>query len=746
MTTSQRLLVAIVAVLLAIAALPLLRYLASPEAEPATETAVDPAITGSGGGAQTPGGTGESKSSRSPTTERTAEKDEALVLEADHRVRFHLRGRVVNRTQEGVPGAQVRFFADAAGDAEEPSIMDSVTSNDEGLFTLRLREVTAGAVDVTKERYTTARVAWTPPVSEEAGTEVVEIESDGGEAAEESTELLVVTLETETAISGRVALPEGHSGKFMVSLQRYSGPNEWHDPVIREFSEDGGGYYFGGIRAATYRLWAYAHGTYRSSMQEVAVAESEHAEDIDFGLLPGCGLEGRVYARQTGQPISDSVVYFPREYIPGTVNFIQRSEVDPRVRNSMRTTETGNFRLHDLPPGKHLLRILHPDYKPFDLPVELKPDQVAVVEAPLEQGTGIRGEVLDEEAEPIDGATIIAIMMTPERDTAQMTLDNVDDQGGYYIRNLNPGTYIVVRILQDAETGGMPKVTMTNLNAKEDAIVDFVEIPNLATARGRVTDTDGNPMPLAQVMFMVADTFSEFTFKSDITDEEGRYEIRNITLGTQLVGVARRSGGSWSVVKPFEMKEPIDYDCDVVFHNLVLAGQVVSAVEKKPLAGEVFLFDENQEEFKGRAECDDKGNYSYDGLQPGRYTAIAVAHGFQPKISDVFELDEQLHREQREDFKLQVGGTVEVMVIDGQGAPIDGARVHIYDFEGQFVNDGLPPLTAGGVYRFAMLRPGEHTLKVIVPRGEGEEPGAPVERAFTAVVGKTAKVTVEIPR
>ena len=142
MTTSQRLLVAIVAVLLAIAVLPLLRYLSSPEAE----TAVDPAITGSGGGAQTPGGgTGESKSPPSPTTERTAEKDEALVLEADHRVRFHLRGRVVNRTQEGVSGAQVRFFADAAGDAEEPSIMDSVTSDDEGLFTLRLREVTAGA-------------------------------------------------------------------------------------------------------------------------------------------------------------------------------------------------------------------------------------------------------------------------------------------------------------------------------------------------------------------------------------------------------------------------------------------------------------------------------------------------------------------------------------------------------------------------------------------------------------------------
>ncbi len=132
-----------------------------------------------------------------------------------------------------------------------------------------------------------------------------------------------------------------------------------------------------------------------------------------------------------------------------------------------------------------------------------------------------------------------------------------------------------------------------------------------------------------------------------------------------------------------------------------------------------------------------KGHYLVEGLGAGQYQMIAVGEGHQPVRGKRFELDEN-HTSAEVDLKLTPGGAVQVLVVDGAGEPVE-AMVMLFDESGDQVNEGLPPLTANGVYRFTSLVPGKHTVRVVSDQKE------PVTQSFTAVVGETAEVRVSLP-
>ncbi len=82
---------------------------------------------------------------------------------------------------------------------------------------------------------------------------------------------------------------------------------------------------------------------------------------------------------------------------------------------------------------------------------------------------------------------------------------------------------------------------------------------------------------------------------------------------------------------------------------------------------------------------------------------------------------------------------MEVSVVGAQGEPVDSAMVLLFNEKGEQVNEGLPPLTSNGRYRFSYLVPGPHTVRVVL----ATKP--PVTRSFMAKVGETAQVHLALP-
>lgn len=697
--------------------------------------------TGSGnssGDGATSGGSGKGASSAGSGVSSGTES----ALAGTESAAATIHGEVFSLDETPVAAAALRFL-DAEGRA-----LGTGQSAADGTFTLRISELVAGEIEATAAMHATVLVPWFPAVDEDedataaAPGDAAAEPTDGTAAdatdgaAELSEELVRIELPYETAIAGHVTLPEDLVEKpFYVTIQRYSGPYGWHEPELKAFEDKAGAFYIGGLSKGTFHLWAHAKGAFRSALLEVTVAENERRTGADFTLEPGFELTCRAFDKRNGRALSDVLVFLPKEHIPGTVNFPERRGVDASVRNAAITDSSGTTLLRDLPPGEHVVRFLHSSFKPVDVTATVG-DNETVIEATLEEGTGIRGQALDETGAPYEGAVVMAIQMTMgDRAMTQITQGKVDETGNYSIPNLLAGSYIVFAQLVEGQDG---KTTMTTVPADKDAIVDFVEIQELATLRGWTKDARGEPVPNLYVTCMNVTEGADFKFDSVVSDAEGKYEVRNLEIGTYMIGVGAGTGGNFTVGDTFEVKAHIDYDRDLTFHDLSIEGVVVSKSTKLTIpSSELLLFDpEDPERFLGRAETDDKGAFDFGGLPPGGYIVYVRAPGHQPLAADPVFLREGA-KAQPLKLEVELGAAVAVSVQAPDGSPADGALVHLIDEKGELVNQGLAPLTAGGRYSFYNLVPGVHVVRVTL--GEAEGAGT-----FVAKAGETHEVEIQL--
>lgn len=644
-------------------------------------------------------------------------------------VKHTVEGRVTDRGGVPLEGALVQFVVTVEA-AEQGPPSAQVTTDADGNFRLALTQDEPGLIRASADRFDEKEEAWAPS------------------AEGEEVELVVLRLHPETSFSGRVTLPEGFdpTDGIFITAQRYRDAYSYSTPVTRDFTEEDGSYYFGDIKPGKFRVWAYSPGTYRSAVQRIEVAKREHLSDVSFQLDVGCTLRARAYEKQSGRPVVGAVVYVPKSHVVGSVNPFTRSEFDEKYRNVGRTGSDGVVEISDLPAGSFMVRFLHPDFKPAEATVALTKDTVTEVEVAMDEGTGIRGEVLDELGEPMEGVTMIAVTMggTFDPEISLVSGATVDVDGEYYIKNLTPGPYIVIRNPLPEVGADQQRMEFTSVKAGADTVVDFIEISELATVRGKVTRVNGDPVPGAHLNFMGQDEAGEVMFKTVTANDEGEYEAQNLRLGPYSVGVGLRPGGIFSVTSAIDCKESIDYELDLVLQELIVNGVVrsskgpISSVEIFVLRADALAAGDDENAFAGRTVTDDGGAYELPGLGTGKYLLQARAPGFAPSEAN-FELHEKTKKQAEVNLRLEPGGTVEVYVVDQQGQPVDAALVRIQDESGETVNEGLPPRTSEGRYRFASLQPGQHTVVVVAPENE------PITRVFDAQAGQTTNLRIQLP-
>jgi uncharacterized surface anchored protein len=148
-----------------------------------------------------------------------------------------------------------------------------------------------------------------------------------------------------------------------------------------------------------------------------------------------------------------------------------------------------------------------------------------------------------------------------------------------------------------------------------------------------------------------------------------------------------------------------------------------------------------------QARTDEAGAYAIEALQPGRYTVRANVGGWGgsantawgSSIQSGIELDPD-ETVTGVDFRLEEAGTVEGVVVDASGAPVDGASLFFRDAGGVVVSRVSGTVTnASGEFRKEGLAPGEYAVSA---RAAGYASGEDVRVAVAS--GEQAEARVAL--
>ncbi|ACQ82351.1 LPXTG-motif cell wall anchor domain protein [Beutenbergia cavernae DSM 12333] len=216
----------------------------------------------------------------------------------------------------------------------------------------------------------------------------------------------------------------------------------------------------------------------------VEVGQEEPSTGNDFVVQAPASVSGTVTAGGSG--------------VPGAVVTI----TGPGGTFTTPTAADGTYSFGDLPPGDYTVTLEVPFGYTADGPTEqqvtVETEDVTDVDFAVQKPGAVGGTVTDDEGNPIAGATVT--VSGPDGDVALTT----DDAGSYFLDQLPQGEYTITLTVPDGYTGDVTELTTTITAAGESRLdQDFVvaadEPPLTVPAGGTVTDTDGNPVPGAEV-------------------------------------------------------------------------------------------------------------------------------------------------------------------------------------------------------------------------------------------------------
>ena len=288
-----------------------------------------------------------------------------------------------------------------------------------------------------------------------------------------------------------------------------------------------------------------------------------------------------------------------------------------------------------------------------------------------------------------------------------------------------------------------------------------------AIVRGRVLNSDGQPLRQAMVRIMAPEIRST---RSASTDGDGRYEFRNLPAGRYSISASKAAFVDWAYgqTRPNSPGKPLTLTDAQVAENIdvrlqrgaVITGRVVDEFgEAVPNAGVMPI---RQQYVQGRrrmlstgnrAQTNDLGEYRIFGLAPGQYvvTATAQALTFGMPVANGVDLAGQTNGYAPTFYpatadaaiaqRLTVGAaetisgiditltptrlaTISGVAVDGQGRPMTTGSVFTVPRGGVVGTGGVGgPLRPDGSFMIPNVPPGEYMVRANAPRQGPPAPG-----------------------
>jgi protocatechuate 3,4-dioxygenase beta subunit len=361
---------------------------------------------------------------------------------------------------------------------------------------------------------------------------------------------------------------------------------------------------------------------------------------------------------------------------------------------------------------------------------------------------------------PVAGIPVAAIAgnTTNRRDSAARSL--TDGQGYYRIGGLPPGEYQVWTLTpgliaeQEVNPGYSPYGSIKSilLSPNEDVGNIDLKLATGAVITGRVTTTDNQPVVEERVLLELLDERGNPRFGlpqryDDIyrTDDRGIYRVFGLPPGRYKISVGldpqdafrgspyprtyysdQNDPGKPAIVDLKEGDEANHIDMKVGRPTSMFAvsGRIVDATTGRPVSGVRFKISVDQKERGiasfGGLPTDASGEFRFEGLRPGHYTAAATSEfdGGGNYYGDPVQFEITDHDVTGIELKAVVGLTLSgVVAAEGFTTKelltlLPDLRINASSTSTTSVGRGSTGVAADGTFQISGLRPGRVVIDV----------------------------------
>ena len=209
-----------------------------------------------------------------------------------------------------------------------------------------------------------------------------------------------------------------------------------------------------GLRSLSGAQQTSRPGPQQQSGSQQPARDTSAQQQKDPTPTPTGRITGRVVTADNGRPVKRARVFITAAELPGG--------------RGMLTDDTGVFDLTELPAGRYTLTVSKSGYvslsygqrRPLQAgtPLQLGDgQQLKGVEFHLPRGGVISGRIVDEDGEPVAGATVRILRyqyLQGDRRLTPAGTGQTDDRGQYRVWGLMPGDYYVNALTRLAGFGG----------------------------------------------------------------------------------------------------------------------------------------------------------------------------------------------------------------------------------------------------------------------------------------------------
>ena len=406
------------------------------------------------------------------------------------------------------------------------------------------------------------------------------------------------------------------------------------------------------------------------------------------------------------------------------------------------TDENGNLIVEDLPIGDYTIKVTEvPDgyNKPDDKTASVEEEKLTDVIIEVEKKKGDLDILVKDKdtEEPIPGAEVVI----KDKDGNIVAEGITDENGNLIVEDLPIGDYTVeVKDVPD----GYNKPDDKDVTVKEDETTEVIIVVEKQKGDLEILIQDKDtkePIPGAKVEIYDEDgnKVGEGT-----TDENGNLIVEDLPIGDYTIKVTEVPDG---YNKPDDKVATVEDEkvTEVIIEVEKKKGDLDILVQdkdtKEPIPGaKIEIYDENGNKV-GEGTTDENGKLIVEDLPIGDYTikVTEVPDGYnKPDDKTATVEDEKVTEVVVEVEKKK--GDLEVLIQDKDTKePIPGAKVEIYDEDGNKVGEGTTDENGNLIVEDLPI--GDYTIKVTeVPDGYNK----PADKTAVVEDENTTKVVIEI--
>ncbi|MCP3059318.1 carboxypeptidase-like regulatory domain-containing protein [Myxococcus sp. K38C18041901] len=367
-------------------------------------------------------------------------------------------------------------------------------------------------------------------------------------------------------------------------------------------------------------------------------------------LRPVRSLSGRVMSR--GVPV------------PGVEVRALRTSAPSSPKATRTTTDARGAFTFELSTGHHTLTAQHEGRYAL---TRLEVGASSLRDVTLELGSGlhVEGTVFDDTSQPLEGV-IVKRVSAPEHGEPLTAV--TDAQGRYRLGPVEPGVWDFTLRAKGCLD---PADAEQRLVSPDTGTQDFT-LARAYALTGRVTDVAGHPVTGVPITLRwVGEGNPPEQIEDDTTDAQGRFALDASQPGDYEVVVDTPD----FIDAPVLVKVPAR-DVDIVVRvGATVEGHVVDGRGQPVVGGVVVLRLFTDALDLNATRTDAQGRFTRRGLAPGRYRVVVERTTDSVDQRAWSDVEVAADAVTRVELRLDEGQTREGLVVDAEGAPLEGVLV-----------------------------------------------------------------------